>query len=134
MAIFFIQIGDMMVEGSIWRPPLDNLLFERNLALLKNNTLASVDFYGELSKKITLFHSKSGLPTAKYGNILLHSKYDPEKEGMDFAKNIKPGSRLCLYGFGLGYHLPPLLEKIGSTGFLLVIELNKDILTTALKL
>tara|TARA_Y100001934_G_scaffold261051_1_gene333945 strand:- start:838 stop:2235 length:1398 start_codon:yes stop_codon:yes gene_type:complete len=113
---------------------LDKLLFEKNLALLKKNTLGLIDLHGELPKKVTLLHSKSGLPTAEYKNILLHSKYDPEKEGQDFSKNIKPGSRLCLYGFGLGYHLPPLLEKIGPMGFLLVIELNKDILSTALKL
>ena len=113
---------------------MDNLLFEKNLALLKKNTSGPVDLHGELSKKIKILHSKSGSPTAEYKNILLHSKYDPEKEGLDFSKNIKPGSRLCLYGFGLGYHLPPLLEKIGPTGFLLVIELNRDILTTALKL
>ena len=113
---------------------MDNLHFEKNLALLKNETSRPIDLHGELPKKITLLQSKSGLPTAEYNNILLHSKYDPEKEGLDFSKNIKLGSRLCLYGFGLGYHLPPLLEKIGPTGFLLVIELNKDILTTALKL
>ena len=104
------------------------------MALLKNDNLGSIGLHGELPKKITLLYSKSGLPTAEFKNILLHSKYDPEKEGLDFSKNIKPGSRLCLYGFGLGYHLPPLLEKIGPAGFLLVIELNKDILTTALKL
>ena len=113
---------------------MDNLLFEKNLALLKKDNPAPIDLHSELPKKITILNSKSGLPTAEYKNILLHSKYDPEKEGFDFSKNIKPGSRLCLYGFGLGYHLPPLLEKIGPTGFLLVIELNKDILTTALKL
>ena len=113
---------------------MDNLLFEKNLALLKNNPLGHIDLHSELPKKITILNSKSGLPTAEYNNILLHSKYDPEKEGLDFSKNIKSGSRLCLYGFGLGYHLHPLLEKIGPTGFLLVIELNKDILTTALKL
>lgn len=115
-------------------PSLDNLLFEKNLGLLKNHTSGLADLSEELPKKVTLLNSKSGLPTAEYENILLHSKYDPEKEGFDFAKNIKPGSRLCLYGFGLGYHLAPLLEKVGSTGFLLVIELNKDILVTALKL
>ena len=103
---------------------MDNLLFEKNLALLKNDPLGPIDLHSELPKKITILNSKSGLPTAEYNNILLHSKYDPEKEGIDFAKNIKPGSLLCLYGFGLGYHLRPLLDKIGSKGFLLVIELN----------
>ncbi|GIS83978.1 MAG: hypothetical protein CM1200mP16_02780 [Nitrospina sp.] len=37
-------------------------------------------------------------------------------------------------GFGLGYHLEPLLEKIGPDGFLLVKELNPDLLSAAMKL
>ena len=120
-----IQFGD---------PPLDNHFFEINLALLKNHLSKPIDLKNQLPEKITIIHANSGQPTAKYNGILLHSKYDPNKEGIDFAKNIKSGSRICLYGFGLGYHLGPLLEKIGSDGFLLVIELNPDLLTAAMKL
>ncbi len=93
-----------------------------------------MDLTSKLSEKITTISSNSGRPTVQYEGNLLHSKYDPNKEGIDFAKNIKPGSRIFLYGFGLGYHLEPLLEKIGPDGFLLVAELNPDILTAAMKL
>jgi len=113
---------------------LENRLFEKNLVLLKNHVSGPLDLHDQLPEKITVISSNTGLPTAQHENILLHSKYDPEKEGLDFAKKIPSGSRVCLYGFGLGYHLGPLLEKIGPNGFLLVIELNKDILTTAIKL
>lgn len=112
---------------------MDNHFFEKNLALLKDHILWAEAIHSELSKKITILDANSGQPTARHENILLHSKYDPEKEGMAFAKNIPLGSRVCLYGFGLGYHLQPLLEKIGLDGFLIVIELNLDILTAALK-
>ena len=120
-----IQFGD---------PPLDNHLFEINLTSLKNHLSKSVDFKNRLSEKITTINSNSGHPTVQYEGNLLHSKYDPNKEGIDFAKNIKSGSRIFLYGFGLGYHLEPLLKKIGPDGFLLVVELNPDILTAAMKL
>lgn len=123
--IEMIQFGD---------PPLDNHFFEINLALLKNHLSKPIAIKNQLSEKITIINANSGQPTIQYKGILLHSKYDPNKEGIDFAKNIKPGSRICLYGFGLGYHLEPLLEKIGPDGFLLVIELNPDLLSAAMKL
>ena len=115
-------------------PSLDNHLFEKNLALLKDHISWPVDLHNGVSEKVIVLEAHSGQPTAQYENILLHSKYDPQKEGQDFAKNIQPGSRVCLYGFGLGYHINPLLEKIGPDGFLLVIELNADILSTALRI
>ena len=124
----------MMVRTQFGDPSLDNHLFEKNLTLLKDHVAGHVDIQNRLPGKITVLDANSGQPTAQYENILLHSKYDPEKEGIDFSKNIQPGSRVCLYGFGLGYHLAPLLEKIGPNGFLLVIELNPDILTAAIKL
>jgi hypothetical protein len=114
-------------------PSLDNHFFEKNLALLKDHISWPEGIHTELSEKITILDANSGQPTAQHENILLHSKYDPEKEGINFAKNIPLGSRVCLYGFGLGYHLQPLLKKIGPDGFLIVIELNLDILTAALK-
>jgi hypothetical protein len=112
---------------------LENYFLEKNLAQLKDHISWSESIHNELSEKITFLDANSGQTTAQHENILLHSKYDPEKEGMDFAKNIPLGSRVCLYGFGLGYHLEPLLGKIGPDGFLIVIELNLDILTAALK-
>jgi|TARA_B110000467_G_scaffold161870_1_gene183841 hypothetical protein len=124
----------MMIKIQFGDPSLDNHFFEKNLALLKDHVSWPVNIHSELSKKITVLDANSGKPTAQHENILLHSKYDPEKEGVDFAKNITPGSRVCLYGFGLGYHLQPLLEKMGPDGFLLVIELNPDILAAALKI
>lgn len=100
---------------------------------MKDRVPWTADLCNNLPEKITVQDASTGQPTAQYENILLHSKYDPEKEGSDFANKIQPGSRVCLYGFGLGYHIEPLLEKIGPDGFLLVIELNPDILATALQ-
>ena len=68
-----IQFGD---------PPLDNHFFEINLALLKNHLSKPIDLKNQLPEKITIIHANSGQPTAKYNGILLHSKYDPNKEGI----------------------------------------------------
>ena len=78
--------------------------------------------------------TSSGQPTLRFENILLHSSYDPEKEAHRFAEKLQVGARVCLYGFGLGYHLDAILDKIGPDGYLLAIELNPDILTAALTL
>jgi len=115
-------------------PLLKSHFFDKNFASLKNHLSIPTDLTNRLTDKIDIVEASSGQPTAKYEGVLLHSKYDPIKEGIDFAKNIKPGSHICLYGFGLGYHLGPLLEKIGPDGYLLVIELNPDLLNTAMML
>ena len=81
-----------------------------------------------------MLKASSGQPTLRFENILLHSIYDPEKEARRFAEKLQVGARVCLYGFGLGYHLDTILDKIGPDGYLLAIELNPDILTAALTL
>ena len=84
------------------------------------------------SERVAVLSTKTGDVTVRYDNLLIHSAYDPVKEGEQFAKDIGPGSFVCLYGFGLGYHVRALLEKIGPAGKLLVIELNPDLLAAAM--
>jgi len=66
--------------------------------------------------------------------LLLHSKKAPVKEGERFVNflKIKEGQVLILFGFGLGYHLEPILSNNQSIT-LVVIEPNLDILHTAMK-
>ena len=111
---------------------LENNFFEKNIKSLKACTSVQESLPEAISKNISVL-STSCL-TLRYKNILLHSSYDPEKEALNFAKKINPGARICLYGFGLGYHLNTILKKIGPDGCLLVIELNLEILTAALHL
>ena len=113
---------------------LDNNFFDKNIRSLKSSVLQLQALPQKISDKVSLIMSNSGKPTLRCENILLHSRYDPEKEAILFAKKIKKGDNVCLYGFGLGYHLHPILDRIGPDGHLLVIELNPDILSAALKL
>ncbi len=124
----------MMTQTQYGDAPLDNHFFEKNIKSLKAHVPQTGDFTETLSEKISTTITSSGQPTLRFKNILLHSSYDPEKEAHRFAEKLQVGARVCLYGFGLGYHLNAILDKIGPDGYLLVIELNPDILNAALKL
>ncbi len=124
----------MMVTMQYGDTPLDNHFFEKNIQSLKICTSQSGSLPETFSDKVSVLSTSAGHPTLRFENILLHSSYDPEKEAVRFAEKLEPGARVCLYGFGLGYHIKTILEKIGPEGYLLAIELNLDILTAALQL
>ena len=113
---------------------LHNHFYENNIKSLKARAFESATLPDTFSNKISVMDTASGLPTLRFENILLHSSYDPEKEARRFAEKLPSGACVCIYGFGLGYHLTAILDKIGPQGHLLVIELNPDILTAALQL
>lgn len=89
--------------------------------------------------KVTPLKTKSGAITfqvEKDGRtILLHSKYDPEKEARQFIldKRIKEGDMVAVYGFGLGYHIQELLKYVGKHGQVYVIEPNIGLFREVLK-
>lgn len=75
--------------------------------------------------------SKSGEMTLTYKNKYIHSKYDPKKEGEQFAKgNVelinKPIS--VLYGLGLGYHVCEIGKIISENSILYVFEYNEELI------
>ena len=108
--------------------------YKKNMELIEKHSSDTRDLSEELPATIKVKTTPSGDNTVWLDNILIHSMYDPVKEGRAFAKKVKTGSQVCLYGFGLGYHIDPLLEKIGANGFLLAIELNPDLLLAAMML
>ncbi|MBI3813517.1 MAG: motility associated factor glycosyltransferase family protein [Nitrospinae bacterium] len=82
---------------------------------------------------IDVLTAKNGCVTAKCNGILLHSSYNPMKEGDKFAEtsDIKKGDSVLLYGFGMGYHVDSILKAIGKDGNILIIELNREVLSAA---
>jgi spore maturation protein CgeB len=54
--------------------------------------------------------SRRGMPALKVGQTRLTSTVDPEREGQSLAQSAPPGPLACL-GFGLGYHLEPLMGR-----------------------
>ncbi len=106
----------MMVPMQYGDAPLDNHFFEKNLQSLKTRTLQPGNLPDILSGKISVISASSGQPTPRFESTLLHSSYDPEKEAHQFAEKLKPGACICLYGFGLGYHLKTILDKMLPLG------------------
>ena len=104
--------------------------FKNNIEALSRHT--SCRLPDKLPANVSVQKTQSGEVTIKYGELLIHSAYDPVKEGQIIAKNIVVGSLVCLYGFGLGYHVQAILDKIGPEGSLVVIELNPDLLASAM--
>jgi len=106
--------------------------FKNNMKLLEKHSSCTKHLTEPLPSSIKVQKTPSGDNTVRFKNILIHSMYDPVKEGQGFAEKVTTGSQVCLYGFGLGYHIDALLEKIGPNGFLLAIELNPDLLLAAM--
>jgi len=106
--------------------------FKENIRLLKQHCNGLKNLPKKLPQSIRVQATPSGDNTIWLNDVLIHSKYDPVKEGHAFAGKLELGSQVCLYGFGLGYHIDALLEKIGPSGYLLAIELNPDLLLAAM--
>ena len=111
--------------------------FELNFPILKERFphLLSL-IHNRISDDFKVITAKSGVVTGRYKSTLLHSLFEPVKEGEQFARSagINSGDFILLYGLGLGYHLKPVLELIGLSGKLLVIELNREIISAAFTL
>lgn len=80
---------------------------------------------------IELEKSKSGNLTLKYNNKYIHSKYDPVKEGIQFAegnRELLNENIVVVYGLGLGYHIHAIAEKLKDDSVLYVFEYNKKLI------
>jgi len=82
--------------------------------------------------------AKSGDPTLAISNasgkkVYLHSKYQPVDEAKRLidALNITEQCVFYVHGFGLGYHVESLREKISDESFILVFEPDLNILRAA---
>ena len=122
-----VRLNDLISIGLF----MDNF-FKKNIVELRSRTPRLDLLENRLSENITVQQTVSGSLTIKYGEHFIHSSYDPIKEGFSFSKSVKPGNRIFLYGFGLGYHIKPILDRIGPEGLLLVVELNPEILSAAM--
>jgi len=108
-------------------------LLEVNLEILKRR-------YPELSnlhrrpEGIEILRSKSGHPSVVFKKILLHSEYDPVKEAKRLIDRVdlKGVDIVFVFGFGLGYHLKELLQRVDPEMLVLAIEPEPDLFFIAL--
>ncbi|OAT80377.1 motility associated factor glycosyltransferase family protein [Desulfotomaculum copahuensis] len=96
------------------------MLLETNLNALKktDSYLASIIEQARADQSCRLLKAANGLPTAVAFDggkpAFLHSRYDPVREAMSWAEVQKIASvqALALLGFGLGYHVRALINRL----------------------
>jgi len=86
-----------------------------------------------------IIQTRAAVPSVRLSDaggrsITLHSAVDPLREAQRLvASQYKPGTNTCLvYGFGLGYHLDALIEKLPDNASVLVVEPQVSIFNLAL--
>ncbi len=63
----------------------------------------------------------------------MHSKYNPENEGANFAKDIKSGC-VVVCGVGGGFHIASLLERLDKSSRLIAVEADFESLEFCMNL
>jgi len=90
--------------------------------------------------EVEILKSKSGHPVPKINEVLIHSSYDPIKEAEVFIKScetiIESQDILLVMGFGFGYHVDALVERLKKDPdkYVFVIEPDIGIFKKALQL
>jgi len=113
------------------------MFFEKNISELNEVApeLAEIIIKNKKGSGLEIVDSKTGIPSMKVDNILLHSLYDPEKEAKEWVayheEKINNASSIYVLGFGLGYHILELSRKTEKD--IIIFEPRLDILKTAME-
>lgn len=116
----------------------NNALFERNLLALgtRDKQLSSRCAYCKKNEGYHFIESRTGrkVPAVeKEGRITpLHSRFDPEKEGLRFPGIYSSRGFLIFFGFGGAYHIAPFLHD-NSVEKILIIEKDLCFFTHVLR-
>lgn len=90
-----------------------------------------------IDPNLKLFSARNGLPSLKYEknntSKLIHSKYDPMAEAVQFINSIdlKPKTIPVVIGFGLGYHIEALIKRYCEFEQIFIYEPRIDIIKLA---
>ena len=91
-----------------------NSFWNSNIALFKDRfPQLEKQLPKKLADDIVLEYAKNGSPTAKYKNLMLHSKYNPEREADTLVSGFNPVEHeVALFlGCGLGYSMISFAKK-----------------------
>ncbi|MFG0252103.1 MAG: motility associated factor glycosyltransferase family protein, partial [Phycisphaerales bacterium JB038] len=118
---------------------LTSISLERNLkALAKLNrdlaaSLAEVEPYGP--DEMEFVETEDGVPSARLGGRWLASRRRPlaEVPGLAEKANVREKPIVVLLGFGLGYHVREIADRMGAKGAVLVFEPDLRLLRTVLE-
>lgn len=111
--------------------------YEKNMEIIKRQNPELAERLRNTPDKpwIEVIKSKSGLPTIRVNNRLLHSFYDPIKEAMQLIdeQKFRDKDNLIIFGFGLGYHISEILRRGIEFNQMFVIEPSIEIFKVALR-
>ncbi len=114
--------------------------FKKNLALIEVHHPDLIELVRTApGPHLTLVPARTGHPalsvTTSTGEISLHSRYDPEKEGTALAGRLTETADhiLVLFGLGLGYHLKAALDIWPADAPVIVVEADPDVLRLAVR-
>lgn len=76
----------------------------------------------------------AAVTTPEGQSAYLNSRYDPEAEAAKLAQRVEVEDNFCFVvsGFGLGYHVKALLDRLHGEAFVIVSEPSLETLSTAL--
>jgi spore maturation protein CgeB len=90
-------------------------IWEKNLEILRQKApgLAEALSRTTIPADNRILPSKKGPPTLQVGRQRLHSSYNPEGEGWEWARaqDLGDGEPVVIFGLGLGYHVLPFLKE-----------------------
>lgn len=116
-------------------------VYTENIELLKakNSQLAEKIENLKIDKLFNVFPSKAGLPTIEITKenraVLLHSSYNPQKEASSTIEeyNLDNALLIVVYGFGLGYYIREIINKVESKVYIWIFEADLQLLKIALQ-
>lgn len=118
-------------------------LYQRNLATsLKTHPYMAGIFNKEYKEEIELenIDTPSGFITCRVKDrnnkrVHLHSSFNPVKEAKKYADTLdySKNSMVIVFGFGLGYHIREIMNRVSKDSKIIVIESKLDIYLNALK-
>lgn len=80
---------------------------------------------------MNLEKTRSEKYTLKINNKYIHSKYDPEREAINFIKSkisLMNDKVIIVYGIGLGYHIEEILKMKDKNSKVYIFEANNRLL------
>ncbi|WP_341875770.1 motility associated factor glycosyltransferase family protein [Defluviitalea saccharophila] len=115
-----LKIKDIHLYNDMNQFILDEKTYKKELTHSKVYTLRISDYDYVRNKNIDFY---------------LHSKYDPIKEAEKFADSqySEQKENIIIFGFGLGYHIEAILNKLKGNQELYVFEMNFNIFEAALE-
>ncbi len=105
-------------------------IFKKNIGAIvkRNKSLAEIVSNADYTPYVDVLQAKSGDPVPvvkkESGNLSVHSKFDPVKEAQRLIDefNVTQYDCIVVSGFGFGYHIECLLQKVKKDATILIME------------